>query len=83
MTLTHALYRVCLKENFVVTEIVVFVFELLKGSVVLNSIQDKNILAMEEGHMDGCLHHNLLEKVDKLVVFETRHKELISLNAID
>ena len=47
-------------------------------SAVLNSIQGKKILAMEEGPMAGWLYRNLNEKVDKLVVSEPRRNKLIS-----
>jgi hypothetical protein len=47
-------------------------------SAVLNSIQGKKILAMEEGPMAGWLYRNLHEKVDKLVVSEPRRNKLIS-----
>jgi len=44
---------------------------------VLNSIQGKKILAMEEDPMDGWLYRNLHEKVDKLIVSEPRRNKLI------
>ena len=47
-------------------------------SAVLNSIQGKKILAMEEGPMAGWLYRNLHEKVDKLVVSELLRNKLIS-----
>ena len=47
-------------------------------SAVLNSIQGKKILAMEEGPMAGWLYRNLHEKVDKLVVSEPRRNKLIT-----
>ena len=45
---------------------------------ILDSIQGKKILAMEEGSMAGWLYRNLHEKVDKLVVSEPRRNKLIS-----
>ena len=47
-------------------------------SAVLNSLQGKKILAMEEGPMAGWLYRNLNDKVDKLVVSEPRRNKLIS-----
>jgi transposase len=47
-------------------------------STVLDSLQGKKILAMEEGPMAGWLYRNLHEKVDKLVVSEPRRNKLIS-----
>ena len=45
---------------------------------VLNSIQGKKILAMEEGPMAGWLYRNLNEKVDEFIVSEPRRNKLIS-----
>ena len=45
---------------------------------ILDSLQGKKILAMEEGSMAGWLYRNLHEKVDKLVVSEPRRNKLIS-----
>jgi len=47
-------------------------------SAVLNSIQGKKILAMEEGPMAGWLYRNLNEKVDEFIVSEPRRNKLIS-----
>jgi transposase len=47
-------------------------------SAVLNSIQGKKILAMEEGPMAGWLYRNLHKKVDQFVVSEPRRNKLIS-----
>jgi transposase len=47
-------------------------------STVLDSLQGRKILAMEEGPMAGWLYRNLNEKVDKLVVAEPRRNKLIS-----
>jgi len=45
---------------------------------VLDSIQGKKILAMEEGPMAGWLFRNLSEKVERLVVSEPRRNKLIT-----
>jgi len=47
-------------------------------STVLNSLQGKKILAMEEGPMAGWLYRNLCESVDELVVCEPRRNKLIT-----
>jgi hypothetical protein len=47
-------------------------------STVLDSLEGRKILAMEEGPMAGWLYRNLNEKVDKLVVSEPRRNKLIS-----
>jgi len=47
-------------------------------SAVLNSIQGKKILAMEEGPMAGWLYRNLNEKVDQFIVSEPRRNKLIT-----
>jgi len=47
-------------------------------SAVLNSIQGKKILAMEEGPMAGWLFRNLNEIVNKFVVSEPRRNKLIT-----
>jgi transposase len=45
---------------------------------VLDSIQGKKILAMEEGPMAGWLFRNLSEKVERFVVSEPRRNKLIT-----
>ena len=47
-------------------------------STVLNSLQGKKILAMEEGPMAGWLYRNLNEKVEKFIVSEPRRNKLIT-----
>ena len=47
-------------------------------STVLDSLEGKKFLAMEEGPMAGWLYRNLNDKVDKLVVSEPRRNKLIS-----
>jgi len=47
-------------------------------STVLNSLQGKKILAMEEGPMAGWLYRNLNEKVKEFIVSEPRRNKLIA-----
>jgi hypothetical protein len=47
-------------------------------SMVLNSLQGKKILAMEEGPMAGWLYRNLNEKVEQFIVSEPRRNKLIT-----
>ncbi len=47
-------------------------------STVLDSIQGKKILAMEEGPMAGWLFRNLSEKVERFIVSEPRRNKLIT-----
>lgn len=47
-------------------------------STVLNSLQGKKILAMEEGPMAGWLYRNLHEKVEEFIVSEPRRNKLIT-----
>ena len=47
-------------------------------STVLNSLQNKKILAMEEGPMAGWLYRNLHKEVEEFVVSEPRRNKLIS-----
>jgi transposase len=47
-------------------------------STVLDSLQGKKILAMEEGPMAGWLFRNLHEKVEEFIVSEPRRNKLIT-----
>ena len=47
-------------------------------SNVLDSLQGKKIIAIEEGPMAGWLYRNLKEKVDEFIVSEPRRNKLIT-----